>query len=183
MSIGPTNPKLQAFFMTMYLFTSKNLTFEPDELAIKNDFGDNPPEIYWGMSELAYRMTAYYAPNSPMDASQDLESPAIKIQASTLPGAHQAVFRLMSSIILEAYSLDYVLNVDADEIQYISSDEIQKIMNNCDVVCDWLGEHTQYLEYLPLFRDYYTILGYLRNQVSYILNSDESLTFRHLMEY
>ena len=164
------NPELGAFFAVMYLFfdSSSNLVFEPEEKDVIAEFGEDGKEIYWGVSQLTKIFLDGVAPGSTYDNQANEGSIAIDLQHSRMSTTDQVAFRLASTIVAESFAIQYMIEDDGSLAEYITPKQIQKIMNNCDILCNWLGDNPAYYDYIPRFRELYVGLGYVRNQISTI---------------
>ena len=162
------NPELGAFFAVMYLFLddSNNLVFEPSQKEAEDEFGEEYKDIYWGASQASKIFVSQVAPGSTYDSNANEGSIAIDLQHSSMSNTDQVAFRLASLIVAESFTIQYMIDDDGSMAQYITPTQIDKIMQNCDILCRWLGKNKKYLEFLPRFRELYIGLGYARNQTS-----------------
>lgn len=162
------NPELGSFFAVMYLFLddSNNLVFEPSQKEAEDEFGEEYKDIYWGASQASKIFVSQVAPGSTYDNNANEGSIAIDLQHSSMSNTDQVAFRLASLIVAESFTIQYMIDDDGSMAQYITPTQIDKIMQNCDILCRWLGKNKKYLEFLPRFRELYIGLGYARNQTS-----------------
>lgn len=168
MSVNIVNPEIGSFFAVMFLFTKDNntLVFKPSDLEIEREFGDKGKNIYWGISQLSQVFVSDIAPGSTYDTNSNRDSLIIKLQHSGMSDTDQVAFRLASSVLLESFALEYMNSVKHSYSDYITTDQVQKVMDNCEILCSWLGDKPAYRNMLLSFRDIYVGLGYLRNQLS-----------------
>ena len=172
------NPELGSYFLTMFLFfdTSTTLVYKPDDKDIINDLGEeNASNAYWGVSQLAQSFRGNITLSSNYDVTANSKSIALALLHSSIPDKSQVVFRLASTVVLETYALDFAITEQPYFTQYTSTKEVQKVMDNCGIVADWLGDHEEFYSFIPRFRQLYTGLGYLRNQLSTVYWGDHEV--------
>ena len=121
------------------------------------------------VSHLAVNFYKNILPTLTYDfTSLDDYSIIYKMIESDLRTSHPAISKIMQMDILELVAINYCLSYNTAEIENITTSDIDRIISNLEIMCDWFGDYNKYCQYIPRLREFEISLGYIRNQLYFI---------------
>lgn len=142
------------------------------ENSMKSEFEDlDYPTLK--VSHLAINFHKNILPTLTYDfTSLDDYSIIYKMIDSDLRISHPTISKIMQMNILELVSINYCLANDTSEIENITPSDIDRIISNLEIMCDWFGDYNKYCQYIPRLREFEISLGYIRNQLYFISTAE-----------
>lgn len=92
------------------------------------------------------------------------------LSQTTMYHYHPGAFQLLDVTILEVVAINWIIAHNAKLLNYTSKKDIERTRYNLRVLADWCGDYDDYLEFIPKLRKLNVDLGYIENQLEYIIN-------------
>lgn len=143
-------------------------TIPISENSMQTEFGNLTKPIL-KVSHLSVNFYKNILPSLTYDfSSLDQYSIIYKMIVSDLRTSHPAISQVMQMSILELVAINYCLANDTSEIENITPQDIDRIISNLEIICDWFGDYDKYRQYIPRLREFEISMGYIRNQLYFI---------------
>ena len=152
-------------------------TLVMDEVAMNIDIKDyeTPYEYNLLLSSLAYKFSSLIKTFTPKLAMLDSESIYYQVVNTSLPNKHYGIYSLIKGIYLETLAINYANDKDNSLFDSLSIEDIKRVRNNIEYVCDWLGSYREYRKLIEYFRTADLSLGYIQNSLDVLLNGVDKL--------
>ncbi|AHZ09826.1 hypothetical protein KAMFAM_109 [Bacillus phage Kamfam] len=92
-----------------------------------------------------------------------------KVMNSDLATTNPRIYTLIVSTILESFAILYTIESESSDLQYLTKKDFKRIRENINYIADFLSTNRKYRGMIEEFRISNISLGYLENQVEYIL--------------
>lgn len=152
--------------------------------AEKQDLNDDPTDLTYtlSLSQASDVLLSSIVTKATVNWSNITDDSIITyVQKTDLKNMHPGVYKLINSVILEAYTFDYIEEQDASLLNYLTPTDIRRVRRNIRYLCDWLAQYRAYRFLVESFRGLEVGLGYIENQINTILKStDLRKSFDHL---
>lgn len=98
----------------------------------------------------------------PIEISNlDDESIIAKLAKSSLNSAYPGIFVLCQAVLLEVYTINYILGVDQTFLEDLSDNDIQCLRKNLDFLAWWFSFFREYRFLIQYFRKLDLAIGYI----------------------
>lgn len=89
---------------------------------------------------------------------------------SNLASAYPEIYLLLRAVVLESFSLLYMIDNDPAQLQYMSQKDIRRVRTNVNFIADFFSIVPAYYFMIENMRDMNISLGYLENQIEVIMS-------------
>lgn len=86
---------------------------------------------------------------------------------------HRGVYEIIRLVISECWSLTYIMDTDASYLKDMSVEDLDLLELNINWICNFMGDYRKYRKFIEYFRDLDISVGYMKNQLGLIINSDD----------
>ena len=120
---------------------------------------------------------------TPVINELDKESLISLILNTDLETAHNGIFVLCQSVLLEMYTLEYILATDKNYVVYLKPQDLKNLRTNLRFLCYWFADYRKYRFLIQYLRETDISIGYTENQLNYILQSTNLAESRFTLNY
>lgn len=166
-----------AITFTQYIMDSLPTITSDNQLRINKPYLetfkqlDNQPQL--AVSELTRLFQTYTVGALPItfsDQSTTYGRFGKELANSDMFHRYPGPFQVLDACYLEIVALNWSLTNQPQFINYTSKKDIRRTRYNLDVMADWCGTHTEYMDFIPKLRQLDIDLGMLENKLGYIVN-------------
>lgn len=109
-------------------------------------------------------------------SNQDLDNKSLikRIEKTNLKKTNSTVYRLLQIIILETYSIVNTFKENQDNIEKIKKSDLQRVSQNIEYVCDFLGDFEEYNSIIEDLRNISLDVNYIKLQLPLIQSEGDN---------
>lgn len=136
------------------------------------------------ISEAARKVQKEVISNLPVEyTSLDEDSIINKLGECNLLELHPGIFNLCQAVLLEVYTLNYILETDKIYLADLTTEDVRRTRKNLRFLSWWFSYYRAYRHLILYLRDLDVALGYVENQVSLLLDSTDLSQSTHKLNY
>jgi hypothetical protein len=88
---------------------------------------------------------------------------------SDLSSYTPTIYLLLKSVVLESFSILYMMDNDPVNLQYVSAKDIRRVRQNVNFIADYFSTEPKYYHMIENMRDINISFGYIENQIDVIM--------------
>ena len=150
----------------------------------KHDFDNNELPYVLKISEASKRIQDEVLRTATPDIQPlDEDSLIHRVLETDLMTEHNGIFTLLQAVMLEMYTLEYILGTNKNYIVYLKKQDLKNLRLNLRFLACWLADYRKYRFLIQYLREIDISIGYTENQVNYILQSTNLAESRYTLNY
>lgn len=171
------------FFLDFTLDPADNNKILLGDVA-KHDFDNQSMPYVLHISEASRKIRNEVLRTAvPVVEKLDNNSLITIILNTDLKTKHNGIYTLFQSVLLECYTLEYILAKDKNYILYLRKEDLSNLRINLRFLSNWLADYRKYRFIIQYLRELDISIGYTENQVDYILQSTNLAESRYTLNY